>query len=135
MTQTCIIEATNQHVKIEQNICNRTSFPDLHASHSNAATAMASTPAATLIFLTVNATASPVKVPTDAVGDGGLVLTPCGCWVTAAGGVVALGGGNAGAVNVLVDVLWPEGGGATPAGGGEAGAVPLATGSIAAAIW
>jgi hypothetical protein len=48
---------------------------------------------------------------------------------------VALGGGKAGAVNVLVDVLWPEGGGATPAGGGEAVAVPLATGSCAAAIW
>ena len=48
---------------------------------------------------------------------------------------MALGGGNAGAVKVLVDVLWPEGGGATPPGGGEVVAVPFTTGSIAAAIW
>lgn len=88
--------------------------------------------------MTGNVAAPPVKVPTDAADVAvatvaGVVVA--GCSVTA-GGVSVLGGGKAGAVKVLVDVLWPEGG-ATPAGGDTPGggevAVPLATGSIAAA--
>lgn len=109
--------------------------------HSNAATPIATTPAAALSLLAVRATAAPVKLATGgelevswAMGAALVVAAGGGCCVTTGGSVAAAGGGNAAAVKVLVEVLSAAGGGAPTPGGGMV-MVPLTMGRRAAAAW